>query len=319
MTKSLSLSIVIPVYNGAKTIEPLVDELLSELGDEETVQIVLVNDDSPSDDSRQVCQRLAREKHKDAVTFIDLAKNFGEHNAVMAGLHYALGDYVVIMDDDFQNPPQEVIKLLRGAKENDWDVTYGNFVEKNHSLWRNLGSWFNGKVANLLLRKPPDLYLSSFKCLSAFIVSEIRKYEGPHPYIDGLALRSTSRIGSVDVLHEQRRDGSSGYTFRKLVRLWLNMFLNFSVTPLRASSLLGLVFAIIGLVMSISVVGEKLLYPNIQVGWASLMCAITVFSGVQLILLGLVGEYIGALFLSLNQTPQFVIRSREGLADDEGR
>ena len=317
MTKALSLSIVIPVYNGATTIGPLVEKLIELLGDYEKLQIVLVNDDSPGDNSREVCRHLALHEHKDVVTFIDLARNFGEHNAVMAGLHYARGEYVVIMDDDFQNPPKEVRKLHKAARENDWDITYGNYREKKHSLWRNIGSWFNGKMANLLLRKPPHIYLSSFKCLSAFVVGEIKKYKGPHPYIDGLALRSTSRIGSIDVEHAPRQEGSSGYTFRKLVRLWLNMFLNFSVTPLRASVVLGFAFAAVGLLMSVAVVVEKLLFPNIQVGWASLMCAVTVFSGVQLVLLGLVGEYIGALFLSVNQTPQFVIRSCEGLADDE--
>ncbi len=315
MTSNVSLSIVIPVYNGATTIGPLVDKLLDVLQGEEKLQIVLVNDNSPSDNSAEVCRQLAQEKK--LVTFIDLARNFGEHNAVMAGLHYALGDYIVIMDDDFQNPPEEALKLVETARKNDWDVTYGNYIEKNHSIFRNLGSWFNGKVANLLLRKPPDLYLSSFKCLSAFIVKEIIRYRGPHPYLDGLALRATSRVGSVDVRHDARSAGTSGYTFRKLVRLWLNMFMNFSVTPLRFSSYLGFLFALVGLLMSVAVVMEKLLYPNLQVGWASLMCAVTTLSGIQLLLLGLVGEYLGALFLSVNDTPQFVVRSVEGVKSEQ--
>jgi undecaprenyl-phosphate 4-deoxy-4-formamido-L-arabinose transferase len=159
-----------------------------------------------------------------------------------------------------------------------------------------------------MLDKPPDLYLSSFKCLSRFTVGEILKYPGPFPYIDGLALRCTGNIGKLEVRHEPRREGRSNYTFRKLVRLWLNMFVNFSVMPLRVSTLMGLAFSALGFLMGVWVFIEKMVRPDVPVGWPSVIVAILLFSGVQLIMLGLLGEYLGRLFLSSNQTPQYVVR-----------
>ena len=299
------ITIVIPVYNGAGTIKGLVDKLVACLSGQ-ALQIVLVNDGS-MDNSREVCHALSRE-YGTVVTFIDLARNFGEHNAVMAGLHYADGDYVVIMDDDFQNPPEEVPLLVREAVEHNCDIVYTWYRKKEHSWGRNLGSWFNDRVANILLDKPKDLYLSSFKCLSCMLVREITKYTGPYPYIDGLALRCTRNIGRVQVRHEKRKGGRSGYTFRKLVHLWLNMFVNFSVIPLRISSVLGLAFSSFGVILGVLVIREKMSDPAMPVGWASLIITVIVFSGVQLFMLGLLGEYVGRLFLSNNQTPQFVVR-----------
>ncbi|MEW6380873.1 MAG: glycosyltransferase family 2 protein [bacterium] len=299
------ITIVIPVYNGARTIRGLVDKLIATMG-AEGLQIVLVNDGSP-DNSYSVCHALS-EEYSPIVKFIDLAKNFGEHNAVMAGLRYADGDYIVIMDDDFQNPPQEVPLLVDEAVRHRYDIVYTYYRRKEHSWGRNLGSWFNDQVATILLEKPRGLYLSSFKCLSRFVVNEIVKYTGPYPYIDGLALRCTRNIGRVQVQHDKRQDGRSGYTFRKLVRLWLNMFVNFSVMPLRISSILGLMFSCLGVILGIMVIAEKLSNPSTPVGWASLIVTVIAFSGVQLFMLGLVGEYLGRMFLSNNQTPQFVVR-----------
>lgn len=299
------ITIVIPVYNGAKTIGRLVEQLQHVLQSEH-LQIVLVNDGS-QDNSHEVCRKLII-KYPGLITYLHLAKNFGEHNAVMAGLHYAHGDYVVIMDDDFQNPPEEVCCLIDKAQSEQYDIVYTYFKKKQHHYFRNIGSAFNNWVATFMLDKPKDLYLSSFKCLSRFVVQEIIKYRGPFPYIDGLALRCTRNIGKIEVTHNKREEGRSGYTFRKLVRLWLNMFVNFSVMPLRISSLLGFVFSCLGMVLTIYVVIEKLLYPETQLGWTSLFVGIMVFSGVQLMILGLFGEYLGRLFLSTNQTPQFVVR-----------
>lgn len=299
------ISIVIPVYNGAGTIKGLVDKLVVTL-DAVPLQIVLVNDGS-KDNSREVCLALNRE-YGAIVKFIDLAKNFGEHNAVMAGLNYADGDYVVIMDDDFQNPPEEVPRLVRETVTHNFDIVYTYYRIKEHSWGRNLGSRFNDRVATVLLDKPRDLYLSSFKCLSRLVVDEIIKYTGPYPYIDGLALRCTRNIGKILVQHEKRQDGGSGYTFRKLTRLWLNMFVNFSVIPLRISSVLGLAFSCLGVILGVGVFLEKMFNPAMPVGYTSLIITVIVFSGVQLFMLGLLGEYLGRMFLSNNQTPQFVVR-----------
>lgn len=312
----MTLTILIPVYNGSKTIERLVERLI-ELLNSQGLQIVLVNDGS-QDDSHQVCLGIAA-RHPSIVTYVDLARNFGEHNAVMAGLNYMVGDYVVIMDDDFQNPPEDVQALIEAARTGQHDIVYTYYPRKEHSWFRNFGSRFNDLVATFMLEKPRDLYLSSFKCMNRFLVNEIIKYRGPYPYIDGLALRCTRRIGKVQVHHARRVEGRSGYTLRKLVRLWLNMFVNFSVIPLRVSSLLGLVFSALGGVMSLLVVVEKLSHPEIPIGWPSLVVIVTTFSGLQLLMLGLIGEYLGRLFLSFNQTPQFVVRDAHNVLEKPPR
>lgn len=301
----MRISIVIPVYNGAASIGPLVTHLVDILGTN-ALQIVLVNDGSP-DTSDEICRAL-HHRFAETVTYVHLAKNFGEHNAVMAGLQHARGDYVVIMDDDFQNPPEEVIRLIEHAYVYAHDIVYTYYPRKRHHWFRNLGSRLNDLVANLMLDKPRDLYLSSFKCLSRFTVGEILKYPGPFPYIDGLALRCTRNIGKLEVRHEPRREGRSNYTFRKLVHLWLNMFVNFSVMPLRVSTLMGLTFGAAGFLMGIWVFVEKMVRPDVPVGWPSVIVAIVLFSSVQLVMLGLMGEYLGRLFLSNNQTPQYVVR-----------
>ncbi|MHC4873212.1 MAG: glycosyltransferase family 2 protein [Planctomycetota bacterium] len=298
-------SIVIPVYNGAASVGRLVDTLFNNFPAGE-LQIVLVNDCSP-DNSDEVCSALA-EKYPDSLKYIKLAKNFGEHNAVMAGLSFVEGEYTVIMDDDFQNPPEEVANLFNEAAEKKYDVVYTYYEKKEHHWARNLGSRFNGFMANFMLQKPKDLYLSSFKAISRFTVNEILKYSGPYPYIDGLILRSTKNIGKLKVEHQPRMEGESSYTLRKLIRLWLNMFVNFSVMPLRLGTVLGSILCLCGLIMSVIVVAEKVLYPEVEVGWASMMLAVMIFSGAQLFILGLLGEYLGRLFLSSNNTPQYVVR-----------
>jgi len=250
------------------------------------------------------------------VRFFSLARNVGEHNAVMAGLNQVRGDWAVIMDDDFQNPVSEVHKLIEYANNHDCDVVYSYYKSKHHARWRNLGSRFNDKVANLMLKKPKDLYLSSFKALNRFLIEEIIQYQLPYPYIDGLILRTTNKIGRIQVEHEPRRDGRSGYTLTKLIRLWLNMFTNFSILPLRTSTVLGAICSVFGLGLGVWTVYEKLNQPNLPVGYPTLMIVVLFFSGIQLLSLGIIGEYIGRIFLSQNRKPQYTIRKRfEGDSD----
>jgi undecaprenyl-phosphate 4-deoxy-4-formamido-L-arabinose transferase len=301
----MKISIVIPVYNGAGTIESLVKELIDSHG-KDPLEIVLVNDAS-TDSSHQICGRIFRE-NKEIVKYVNLAKNFGEHNAVLAGLNYASGDYAVIIDDDFQNPPEEIRKVVDTAVRGGYDAVYTYYEKKQHPWFRNMGSGFNNLVATWLLDKPKDLYLSSFKCMNRFIINEVIKYTGPFPYIDGLILRATRNIGKVDVRHDKRAEGKSGYTLKKLVRLWLNMFINFSILPLRVSTLLGFIFSAFGGIAIIDVVVEKILFHHTPAGLTSVLIAILTFSGIQLMMLGLIGEYVGKQFLANNQTPQYVIR-----------
>src|SRR6202165_128231 len=226
------LSLVIPVYNGRPTIGPLVEQTVKIFGST-SFEIVLVNDGS-EDDSELVCAELAK-KFPQSVTFVHLSRNFGEHSAVLAGFTQARGRYVAVLDDDGQNPPEEVVRMLDELKRKNYDVVYGHYIEKKHSRFRNLGSRFNNLIATLMLHKPKDLYLSSFKVMNRFLVNEIIKYRGPYPYTDGLIYRVTRKIGQIAVEHRANTSAPSRYTFRKLVRLWLNMFLNFSIKPLRFS------------------------------------------------------------------------------------
>lgn len=300
------ISIVIPVYRGEQSIGPLVDTLVNALNTDYQLEIVLVSDFSP-DNSEAICIGIY-EKYPQIVKFFSLAKNVGEHNAVMAGLNYSTGDWTVIMDDDFQNPVSEVIKLINFAKDSRFDVVYSYYDEKMHSLFRNIGSLINDKFANIMLKKPRDLYLSSFKILNRFLVNEVIKYTAPYPYIDGIILNTTGSIGKIKLEHHKRKNGKSGYTLKKLISLWLTMFTNFSVLPLRIAALLGFVFAVFGFLIGADVVIEKILNPSLPKGYSILLFVLSVFSGIQLIAIGMVGEYMGRMFLSQNKKPQFTVR-----------
>jgi len=305
--KSVALSVVIPVFNSENTLGPVVDSLVGQLqGNLRSLEIILVNDCS-KDASEEVCVDLFN-KYPKHVRFYSLSKNVSEHNAVMAGLNQVSGEYVVIMDDDSQNPVTEIPQIIEEALRGQWDVVYSSYEKKEHFFLRNLGSWFNGKVANLMLGKPKELYLSSFKLINRFIVDEIIKYDLPFPYIDGLILRTTDRIGSIRVKHNPRKSGKSGYTLMKLIGLWLNMFTSFSILPLRIAVVLGFIFSGVGFVMGAVTVIEKLANPDLPIGWPALVVSVSIFAGIQLLAMGMIGEYVGRIFLSQNKKPQYTIR-----------
>jgi len=302
---SFALSIVIPVYNGAESVGELV-EALDALDIAGGHEIVLVNDGSP-DNSLEVCRALVG-RTRAPITLVDLARNFGEHNAVMAGLRHTRGAHVITMDDDLQNPPEEVERLLAFAQESGHEVIYTYYEEKQHAVWRNLGSNFTNWVASFVLDKPKGFYLSSFRCMSAFVVREITRYEGPFPYVDGLILQVTQDIDRLLVSHLPRAIGRSNYTLRRLLRLWMSMFVNFSVMPLRISTLTGFALSLVGALGSAAAVVEALFFSP-PPGWASVFAAILLLSGVQLLILGIVGEYLGRLYLTANKKPQSVVKA----------
>jgi undecaprenyl-phosphate 4-deoxy-4-formamido-L-arabinose transferase len=301
-----ALSFVIPLYHSADTIRPLV-KAIEALAVEGGHELVLVNDGS-TDDTAAVCRELVREA-RIPVTFVEHARNFGEHNAVLTGYRHARGAHLVNLDDDGQHPPEEAVRLWQHARATGLDVVFGHYRVKQHSLWRNLGSWFTNRVTDWALDKPPGFYLSSFRCVSAFAAREAAGHAGPFPYIDGLLLQVTQRIGSIDVRHVPRLAGHSGYTLRRLVRLWLSAWINFSVLPLRVATLLGLATACAGLLAFGYIVSLWLRDAGPFFGWGSLMAALLIFSGAQLVMLGLIGEYIGRMFLAVNQRPQSVVRA----------
>jgi undecaprenyl-phosphate 4-deoxy-4-formamido-L-arabinose transferase len=306
-SSSVELSFVIPVFNGSATVGNVV-RTIHELFIDLEIEIVLVNDGS-SDDSESVCSELV-ERHPHTVRFVHLARNFGEHSAVLAGLNHASGNYVAVLDDDGQNPPEEVRRLYDAAREGGYDVVFGHYRVKHHSAWRNVGSWFNGKMANIMLKKPPELYLSSFKIMNRFIVDEVTSYRGAFPYIDGLILRATANLGQIDVEHRIRAEGArSNYTLGKLFKLWLNMFLNFSILPLRVTAMLGLLTSLVSLVLMIAVIVDKLYFTtDLALGIPTILVTVVFFAGVQLVILGTIGEYLGRLFLDHSGSPQFVVR-----------
>jgi len=236
MGSTVELTFVIPVYNGAATIGKVVREI-HDLYRDLSIEVVLVNDGS-RDDTEKVCNALLRE-FPHSLTYVHLARNFGEHNAVLAGLNHSTGNYTAVLDDDGQNPPAEVRRMYDALRAGNHDVVYGRYRVKRHGRLRNFGSRVNDRVANVMLKKPKELYLSSFKVMNRFVLDEITGYRGPFPYIDGLILRTTSNISQIDVDHREREGSRSNYTLRKLFSLWLNMFLNFSITPLRVAAILG--------------------------------------------------------------------------------
>lgn len=300
-----ALTFVIPLYHSAETIGGLVREI-DALTVEGGHEIVLVNDGS-TDATSAVCRELVREA-KVPVTLVEHARNFGEHNAVLTGWRHARGAHIVNLDDDGQHPPTEAVRLWEHAQATGLDVVFGDYESKQHAGWRNLGSWFTNRVTDWALDKPRGFYLSSFRCVTAFVAKQVTTYAGPYPYIDGLLLQVTQRIGSITVRHEARRAGASTYTLRRLVRLWMSAWINFSVLPLRVATVLGLFMAGIGIV-ALGAVGW--LWWNNRgpsYGWGWLMAALLIFSGTQLVLLGIIGEYIGRMFLAINQRPQAVVR-----------
>ncbi|MGE0744009.1 MAG: glycosyltransferase family 2 protein [Rhodospirillales bacterium] len=303
MDRPYSLSIVVPVYRGEKTVGALV-EALSALGVPGGHEIVLVNDGSP-DGSLEACRRAA-DAAPVPVTVVNHARNFGEHNAVMTGLRHARGQYIITMDDDLQNPPSEVVKLWRHARDNQRQVVYTYYATKKHAWWRNIGSSFTNACADMLLSKPKGLYLSSFRCMSAFVAEQVLRYQGPFPYVDGLIMQVTQDIDAIEVDHLSRAEGRSNYTLRRLIALWSNMFLGFSVMPLRISIVLGLAMAAIGGVVA-AITAIEAIFGEPPAGWASLMIIVLMVGGVQLVMIGAVGEYVGRVFLTINNKPQATV------------
>ena len=310
--EKMKLSICIPVYNGADTIGKLVEKLQETFKIYE-VEIVMANDGS-RDNSSEVCQKLV--DNYSNCRFIDLRRNNGEHNAVMCTLNYCTGDYAVIIDDDLQNPPEEILKLLEEIQKG-YDVVYSKYHQKKHHWFRNFGSKINDIFATWLLEKPKNLYLCSFKIINRAVINEIIKYKGPFPYIDGLILRCTSNISSVFVQHNARTSGKSNYTLSKLIHLWLSMFVNFSIKPMRAMMGIGGLVMLSSVVLAIYFIIDKILNPEIVSGWTSLMVILLFLGGVQILFLGLIGEYIGKNYLDQNGTPQFTVKNIYGFPEME--
>ncbi len=302
----MNLSFVIPCYNSSKTINSVINEIQSImlLRSNLSYEIILV-DDYSTDLTNFELNRLAN--HFKNIVVISLSKNFGQHAALMAGYRYAKGDIVVSLDDDGQIAIEHLFDLIDKLNEG-YDVVYGRYNEKMHSSFRNFGSRLNNYVMYLLLSKPKELYMSSFFVAKHYVIEEILEYKNSYPYLAGLVLRTTNSITNVDVPHRSRSNGKSNYNLSKLIKLWLNGFTSFSVKPLRISTVFGVVCALFGFMFLSYAVINYLTNPTVLLGWTSLIGIVTIIGGAILIVLGVIGEYVGRIYISINNNPQYVIK-----------
>lgn len=308
--KEIEISIVIPVYNSSSIIEELhkrISETISV-----SHEIIFVNDCSKDDSWNKIVSLSKLNKH---ITGINLRKNSGQDNALLAGLRIAQGNYCVIMDDDLQHNPADIIHLYTECKKG-FDVCYANFTSLKQTAVKNIGSSTNGRMAEILVSKPKGIYLSPFKIINKSTVKEIAKFAGPYPYIDGIILTITQNLSQVAVEHQKRFHGKSNYTFSKSVSVFMKLFTGFSVLPLRLATISGCIATFVGFILLIKYLYDYFIAKNFIEGWTTVVVLIILFGGLILITLGIIGEYIGRMYLTLNNKPQYSI-SEIVKSDDE--
>ncbi len=313
------LSIVVPVYRSEDCLRPLVSAITQAMDRaSKTYEIILVNDDSPDGSWRAICE--LSQSHP-GVIGVDLRRNFGQDCAILTGLDLARGEYIAIMDDDLQHDPDDLPRLVAALEQTEADVVYANFTSKQQALWKNLGSQFNDRFAQWVIRKPRGIYLSPYKILRRDVAKMICAYEGRQPYVDGLLFQVTSRIAQIPAKHYARVAGRSTYTFTKSVQVWSHLAFSFSTAPLRLVTVLGLFFACGGVILAIAVAAYRLFDPQdftiYAAGWASLMVAVLLIGGVQMFFFGVLGEYVGRTYLTASRIPRTSIASITGTAADD--
>ena len=308
------ISVVIPCYGSEHSLRNVVVSAIETLSQrEKEFEVVLVNDGSPDNVWDVICGLV--KTYPGIVKGINFTKNFGQHSALLAGYKYSKGDIIVSMDDDGQTNPVYMWKLIDRLNEG-YDVVYAKYPETKETLFRRVGSWLNNKMSEVLLNKPKNVKGTSFYAIRRYVVDDMIRYDKSYPYIGGLVYRTTNNIGDVEIEHQERENGNSGYTFSKLVNLTLNGFTAFSVKPLRISSFIGIFCAVLGFVYAVVIVIKKLINPEVQLGYSSIMATILFIGGLIMFLLGLIGEYVGRIYISINNQPQYVIKERIGNEKD---
>lgn len=313
MTK---ISFVIPCYRSQNTIEKVVDEIRNTvlLRDGYDYEIILVNDSSP-DDVWSVIKKLSGKDNK--VIGINLAKNFGQHSALLAGYNHCTGDLVISLDDDGQTPAEDLYKLVDEINKG-YDLVYASYPEVHQKLFRRLGSRFAKAMSDYMFDIKGDKRSgSSYFIARKFVIDEITKYKNAYPYMAGLVLRTTRNLGFVEIKQRDRIEGQSGYSLKGLISLWMNGFTAFSVKPLRIGSYTGFFFAFVGFIYAIITIIRKLfISPNMEAGWSSTISVILIVGGIIMVMLGLIGEYIGRIYICINNSPQYVIKEITNYKED---
>lgn len=300
------ISFVIPCYGSEKTVEQVIEEIITvvSLKEEYDYEIIAVNDQSP-DNVWNVLKNIAKSNQK--VKIINLAKNMNRPGALMAGMSKVTGEYVVLMDDDGQCPMENLWELVKPLEEGH-DIAIAKYPEKKQSKFKNFGSAVNKKMTEILIEKPKDLQFSNFAILKKYIVDEIIKYKNPYPYMTGLMLRTTKDIVNVEMEERERITGTTNFTFTKMLSLWINGFTAFSVKPLRIATVIGFIFSILGFIYGFYIIINKFIHPYVSQGYSSLMAVMLFMGGIMMVIMGLTGEYIGRIYISINDSPQYVIK-----------
>lgn len=309
------ISFVIPCYRSERTIGKVIDEITAVICSMEQYEyeIIAVDDCSPDGVYEVLKQRAQLDMR---IKVLSMAKNFGQHGAMIAGLNFCEGDFVVFLDDDGQCPIDK-LKDMIVPLENGWDVTIAEYGKKKQNFLKNIGSKFNEITANIMISKPKDIQMGNFIALKKFVADEMKKYRGPYPYISGLFFRVSGKIMNIPMEERVRLEGKTTYTMRKLISLWLNGFTAFSIKPLRIASLIGVLFSCLGFLYGIIIVITKISIPTVAVGWSSTMAVMLLLGGLILLVLGIIGEYVGRIYMCLSNTPQYVIKKMINVEDQD--
>jgi len=300
------ISIVIPCYRSSKTLPTVIGEIeeVFKNNKEYDYQVILVNDGSPDNTYEVICDLCEK---NDKIVGINLSRNFGQARARMAALPYIKGDCAVYMDDDGQHPAEGIIPLVEKLSEG-YDVVYAKFPQKKASPFKIATSAMYRKFMEMIGGKPKGIYTSSFLAWSRFAVDSLKKYHSPSPSTGSYLLKVTSRFANVEVPHRARIAGKTGYTLGKLFGLAIMGITNFTIIPLRASAVAGMVIAAIGFLYSCFLILRKLIDPSSVIGYTSIMAAVLLLGGLILISLGIIGEYIGRIYMTLSDMPQYMVR-----------
>ncbi len=301
--EELKLSIVIPVYNSQDCLALLNTEMVKALSNFGPYELILVNDNSKDKSWEKIKEICA--VNKNAIG-ISLRKNTGQNCAIMAGLNAAKGSFIVIMDDDLQHQPGDIHTLYGECVKGNYDVCFASYFLKKQKIWKNFGSWLNGKLSEKLLNKPKGLYLSPFKIMKKEVATEILKFKGADPYIDAMILKVTSNIGQLEVKHHERVAGKSNFSFKKSLSIFIS-HATYSVYPLRVLTITGFSSAFISFLVGLAYLAEYLYSQQRVEGWISVILLLIFFGGLMLMSVGLIGEYIARIFLSVNTSSHYFI------------